>query len=159
MPLEHWQHSHQRLVQACAASPRLTDCASIQGAVRINMRPEAVAKRLGEKALSLLDAPLPTSLPPGEAAAPATPQRFSIPLQTIDSNTSLASMAGGAGGEAPLSLLGPSPLGPSPLGSAAALRAHRSEASLASSTGTAEHAAPAAVPTPFAAPQRVPLML
>lgn len=49
------------LLQVCAGSPTLVDCSTLPGVVRIDMLPAAVAKRLSEKALSLLDGPLPAS--------------------------------------------------------------------------------------------------
>lgn len=81
---EHWEQSHERLVQACR-SLSLADCSSLPQAVRLNMRPEAVARRLSESALSLLDSPL-------EASPPGTPTRFSLPLHPIASDVSLSSM-------------------------------------------------------------------
>lgn len=72
------------VLQACR-SLSLADCSSLPQAVRLNMRPEAVARRLSESALSLLDSPL-------EASPPGTPTRFSLPLHPIASDVSLSSM-------------------------------------------------------------------
>ncbi|PSC68747.1 serine threonine-kinase SRK2H-like [Micractinium conductrix] len=85
-PLADWPATHARMTQACRASS-LVDCSS-EGVVRIKMQPEAVAKRLSERAVALLD-----TSPPG------TPSRFSLPLQHIASDGSLAAL-GNASAEA-----------------------------------------------------------
>lgn len=66
------------------------------------MGPEAVTKRLSDKALALLDTPAaPDALPPG------TPSRFSLPLPTIASDQSLSDMVPGSGEPEPLKPLPP----------------------------------------------------
>lgn len=81
-PLDQWPQSYQRLAEMCESSS-LVDCSSVQGVVRINMQPEAVTKRLSQRALALLD-----TTPPG------TPKRFSLPLAHVPSDTSLSTLPG-----------------------------------------------------------------
>jgi hypothetical protein len=176
LPAEHWEESYHRLVQVCAGSPTLVDCSSLPGVVRIDMMPAAVAKRLSEKALSLLDAPLPADKngsggrrPARSASPPGTPKRFSLPLQTIDSNVSLTSMVPGSGEGEPLRPLGqpgPSPLG-LPAGQASApsssyARSHSGGALTAGegsmgggSTASASHEEIVSKLSPFASPAAV----
>ena len=105
--------------QVCSTSP-LVDCGSLPGSMRIDCRPEVVAQRLPDKALALLDGP-----PPEDGARPATPvKRFSMPVQTIGSHTSLASLSPG-GGEGGALAPPPPPPPPSGLGPG---RARRSDA-------------------------------
>lgn len=120
------------------------DCgAALAHVVRIDMRPDAVARRLSEKALALLDSPAAL-----DASPPATPQRFSLPLQTIASDQSLASMVPGGGEPEPLKPLQPSPLGLPP--GAPRAYAHSHSASAASSAAAEDERLRAL--SPFAAP-------
>jgi hypothetical protein len=69
------------------------------------MRPDAVARRLSERHLALLDAQpeAEPSSPPGRAGLPLpSPTRFALPLHTIASDVSLAAMVPGNGDERPL---------------------------------------------------------
>lgn len=63
------------LLQACAGNPTLVDCTTLPGVVRIDMLPGAVAKRLSEKALSLLDGPLPANAGGWGVGRSASPPR------------------------------------------------------------------------------------
>lgn len=76
------RQSRVLFLQVCAGSPTLVDCSTLPGVVRINMLPAVVAKRLSDKALSLLDGPLPASTNGGgsgrgvtrSASPPGTPK-------------------------------------------------------------------------------------